>query len=187
MARAEQAAVTQVGLCLCRATDLRTNHGLAADQRCRHCRGMSRCRSREGGRREAKSQGCDVVEYTFSDSDELAATVLLAQTRGNGDIDNELPCYGELLRQGLFPWRFSIERLRDLSPREHEVFLLLGLGLSNRSISHVLGVTERTVKAHVGRVLGKLTLESRLQAGLAAFALASAGGDVLRDHLVDDP
>jgi DNA-binding NarL/FixJ family response regulator len=77
----------------------------------------------------------------------------------------------ELVSHGLFPWQWDTRRLDDLSPREREVFLLLGYGLSNRSISHVLGVTERTVKAHVGRILAKLMLESRLQAGLAAFAL----------------
>ncbi|HEX6470698.1 MAG TPA: helix-turn-helix transcriptional regulator [Streptosporangiaceae bacterium] len=56
----------------------------------------------------------------------------------------------------------------DLSPREREVLALLGKGLSNRQISHILGVTERTTKAHVGNILSKLRLESRLQAGLLA-------------------
>jgi DNA-binding NarL/FixJ family response regulator len=73
-----------------------------------------------------------------------------------------------------FRWQLDLGRLRDLSPREREVFLLLGFGLSNRRIARVLGVTERTVKAHVGQVLSKLVLESRLQAGLAAFNLLDA-------------
>ena len=55
-----------------------------------------------------------------------------------------------------------------LSPREREVLALLGEGLSNRQISQILGVTERTTKAHVGNILSKLGLESRLQAGLRA-------------------
>jgi DNA-binding NarL/FixJ family response regulator len=60
--------------------------------------------------------------------------------------------------------------VEQLSPREREVFFMLGTGFSNRDISRLLGVTEPTVKTHVGHVLTKLQLESRLQAGLAAFA-----------------
>jgi DNA-binding NarL/FixJ family response regulator len=55
-----------------------------------------------------------------------------------------------------------------LSPRELEVFRLLSTGLSNRQLSRSLGITERTVKAHVGSIMRKLGLESRLQVGLAA-------------------
>jgi DNA-binding NarL/FixJ family response regulator len=63
----------------------------------------------------------------------------------------------------------DVDRLKTLTPREREVFVLLGSGLSNGHISVELGVTEATVKSHVGRVLAKLNLESRLQAGLAAM------------------
>ncbi|MFQ6852066.1 LuxR C-terminal-related transcriptional regulator [Streptomyces sp. 35M1] len=62
----------------------------------------------------------------------------------------------------------SVRHVRDLTDREFEVFILLGRGLSNQAISRLLLVTERTVKAHVTRVLAKLQLESRLQAGLVA-------------------
>lgn len=65
------------------------------------------------------------------------------------------------------------DRLATLTPREREVFVLLGKGLSNVHISKLLGVSQATVKSHVGRVLAKLDLESRLQAGLAAVALSS--------------
>lgn len=62
----------------------------------------------------------------------------------------------------------SVRRIRHLTEREFEVFILLGRGLSNQAISRLLLVTERTVKAHVTRVLAKLQLDSRLQAGLVA-------------------
>ncbi|MGW7140079.1 response regulator transcription factor [Streptomyces xanthophaeus] len=62
----------------------------------------------------------------------------------------------------------SARRIRELTEREFDVFILLGRGLSNQAISRLLLVTERTVKAHVTRVLAKLQLESRLQAGLVA-------------------
>jgi ATP/maltotriose-dependent transcriptional regulator MalT len=62
-------------------------------------------------------------------------------------------------------------RVEQLSQRELQVFSLLGMGLSNRCISAVLAIGERTVKTFVGHILAKLGLESRLQAGLAAAAL----------------
>ncbi|WP_369016023.1 response regulator transcription factor [Streptomyces sp. B1866] len=65
-------------------------------------------------------------------------------------------------------WSRELERVPLLSAREAETFALLGAGWSNRRISARLQVTERTVKAHVARILAKLQVESRLQAGLVA-------------------
>ncbi|MFE4263630.1 response regulator transcription factor [Streptomyces sp. NPDC056883] len=74
-----------------------------------------------------------------------------------------------LIGDGEADWSHgSVRRIRHLTEREFEVFILLGRGLSNQAISHLLLVTERTVKAHVTRVLAKLQLDSRLQAGLVA-------------------
>jgi DNA-binding NarL/FixJ family response regulator len=64
-----------------------------------------------------------------------------------------------------------------LSARERTVFEFLGAGYDNRSIARELGVSERTVKRHVTVILTKLTLESRLQAGLAALLISSASPD----------
>ncbi|MEV0618618.1 helix-turn-helix transcriptional regulator [Nonomuraea sp. NPDC050404] len=61
-----------------------------------------------------------------------------------------------------------------LTPRQLDVFLLLGKGMSTRQIAHRLTVTEHTVKAHTAAILNALGLESRLQAGLAAYAYARA-------------
>lgn len=46
--------------------------------------------------------------------------------------------------------------------------------MSTRQIAHRLTVTEHTVKAHTAAILNALGLESRLQAGLAAYAYARA-------------
>ncbi|MCC3772001.1 response regulator transcription factor [Streptomyces sp. UNOC14_S4] len=67
-------------------------------------------------------------------------------------------------------WSEQLRRVDLLTERESQVFLLLGAGHSNRSISTRLRVTEGTVKAHVAQILGKLCVESRLQAGLVSFA-----------------
>lgn len=67
-------------------------------------------------------------------------------------------------------WQEALHHVRLLSPREREVLDLIGDGLSNQSIGARLDLAERTVKTHVGRVLTKLRVESRLQAGLVATA-----------------
>src|SRR6266542_3519834 len=55
-----------------------------------------------------------------------------------------------------------------LSERETQVLRLVASGFANKTIARELGITERTVKAHVGSILGKLHLESRTQAALYA-------------------
>jgi len=75
-------------------------------------------------------------------------------------------------------WQEPLRRLTLLSPREREVLELLGEGLSNHAIGARLDLAERTVKTHVGRVLTKLRVESRLQAGLVATAGRLISADV---------
>ncbi|MER5727679.1 LuxR C-terminal-related transcriptional regulator [Streptomyces sp. NPDC002138] len=67
-------------------------------------------------------------------------------------------------------WDTVLRRVPLLSERELDVFHLLAKGASNRTISTRLAITERTAKAHVAQILAKLNVESRLQAGIVAFA-----------------
>lgn len=53
-----------------------------------------------------------------------------------------------------------------LSPRESDVAVLLAEGRSNKDVAHALGISEPTVKKHVGQILAKLNVKDRLQAGL---------------------
>jgi two-component system, NarL family, response regulator LiaR len=55
-----------------------------------------------------------------------------------------------------------------LTRREHEVLGLIAHGMSNKVIARELGVADRTVKAHVSNILGKLGLTDRTQAALYA-------------------
>jgi NarL family two-component system response regulator LiaR len=55
-----------------------------------------------------------------------------------------------------------------LTPREREVLALLARGRANKAIAYELGVAEKTVKTHVGNILGKLGLSDRTQAALYA-------------------
>jgi NarL family two-component system response regulator LiaR len=54
----------------------------------------------------------------------------------------------------------------ELSARELDVAALIAEGYSNKEISTSLRISEPTVKKYVGRVLDKLRVEDRLQAGL---------------------
>lgn len=52
----------------------------------------------------------------------------------------------------------------DLTPREREVLTLLAEGAGNREIAERLGVTEHTVKFHLGAIFGKLGATTRTEA-----------------------
>jgi DNA-binding NarL/FixJ family response regulator len=61
-----------------------------------------------------------------------------------------------------------------MSPRELEVLRLVAKGLANKQIGRRLGISERTVKAHLGRVFRQLDVTDRTSAALWAH-----------DHLAD--
>lgn len=58
-----------------------------------------------------------------------------------------------------------------LTPKETEVLIELGKGLSNKEISQIMFITEYTVKKHVSQVLAKLNLADRTHAALYANAI----------------
>ncbi|MFB7945521.1 response regulator [Kitasatospora phosalacinea] len=58
--------------------------------------------------------------------------------------------------------------LARLTPREREILALIGEGRTNREIGRELYLSEKTVKNHISRLLGKLGVERRLQAAVLA-------------------
>lgn len=51
-----------------------------------------------------------------------------------------------------------------LTPRETQIVtLLMSRGLGNKHIAKELGISETTVKLHVGHILHKFAVKSRLQ------------------------
>jgi DNA-binding NarL/FixJ family response regulator len=57
---------------------------------------------------------------------------------------------------------------QELSSREEEVLRLVAAGLANKQIARKLGISERTVKAHLTNVFQRLGVTDRTQAALWA-------------------
>lgn len=59
----------------------------------------------------------------------------------------------------------------SLSPREHEILLLLADGLTMQQIGRRLDISPRTVESHVSKLYRKLAVRTRVQAVARAAAL----------------
>jgi DNA-binding NarL/FixJ family response regulator len=92
-----------------------------------------------------------------------------AASRGEALLD---PVVAARLIESLSGQQEPIERL---TPREREVLVLIGRGYSNKRIARELDVSEKTVKAHVGRVLAKLGVTDRTQAAIVAVRAGLVG------------
>lgn len=64
---------------------------------------------------------------------------------------------------------------KNLTDREKEVARTLASGASNKEIARALGITERTVKAHVGAIFEKLHVRDRLQLSLRVNGHSQTG------------
>ncbi len=62
----------------------------------------------------------------------------------------------------------KLERL-GLTPREAEVLLWVAQGKANTDIGVILGMSEKTVKIHMGSILRKLSVENRTSAARVAI------------------
>jgi DNA-binding NarL/FixJ family response regulator len=70
------------------------------------------------------------------------------------------------------------DRLKTLTPREREIMILVGTGLSNDEIAEQLFITPVTVKTHANRAMAKLGARDRAQLVVIAYetGLVRAGG-----------
>ncbi len=59
-----------------------------------------------------------------------------------------------------------VERAPQLTAREEEVLQLLARGLLNKQIARELGISESTVKSHLGRAFQTIGVQDRTQAAL---------------------
>jgi two-component system, NarL family, response regulator LiaR len=70
--------------------------------------------------------------------------------------------------------------LDHLTRRERDVLVLIARGRSNKRIALELGISEKTVKTHVGHVLTKLDVTDRTQAAVLAVQAGLVDRDLQR-------
>jgi DNA-binding NarL/FixJ family response regulator len=102
------------------------------------------------------------VGYLLKDADpEDIIAGVRAVSRG------ESPLNPRAARQLLTARRASPSEV-DLTPRESEVLVLVRHGLANKQIARRLGISERTVKAHLTSVFASIGVSDRTQAAVWA-------------------
>jgi DNA-binding NarL/FixJ family response regulator len=69
-----------------------------------------------------------------------------------------------------------------LTDREREVLDLILMAQSNREIARQLGIEERTVKAHVGRLMRKTGSDNRIELTMRTLNAAKGGGGAAADR-----
>ncbi len=67
------------------------------------------------------------------------------------------------------------EQVAELTPRERDVLVLVGEGLSNAQIARRLHLVEGTVKAHVSAILTRLGARNRVQVAVLAHEAGLIG------------
>jgi DNA-binding NarL/FixJ family response regulator len=113
--------------------------------------------------RAALEAGASGYLLKDADVDEVAVAVRAAR-RGELQLD---PAVARRLTESLRAVPRA-DPAAALTSREIEVLRLLGQGHANKTIAATLGITERTTRTHVSRILAKLGLSSRTQAALWA-------------------
>jgi len=110
--------------------------------------------------RVAEALRAGAVGYLLKDSDprDLLAAVRTA-------ADGHSP-FDPRVARALLPSAETASPADGLSPREREVLELVARGMANKQIGRALGISERTVKAHLSRVFRQIGVSDRTSAAL---------------------
>ena len=107
------------------------------------------------------------LSYLLKDADaETVLHAIYAASRGEASLHPRIA--QRLMSEVTAPTRAQ-DPAAALTAREMEVLQLVAQGRSNAEIADRLVITERTVKAHVSNLLGKLHLSDRTQAAVYAW------------------
>jgi DNA-binding NarL/FixJ family response regulator len=102
------------------------------------------------------------VGYVLKDSEPVELLgAIRAVARGESPLDPKVAA--ALLRS-----RSARRHDAELTGREREVLGLVGVGLANKQIARRLGISEKTVKAHLTNVFHRIGVDDRTQAALWA-------------------
>jgi NarL family two-component system response regulator LiaR len=107
------------------------------------------------------------LSYLLKDADaETVLNAIYAASRGEAILHPRIA--QRLMAEVTAPTQ-GRDPVASLTAREMEVLHLIAQGLTNAEIAAELVITERTVKAHVSNLLGKLHLSDRTQAAVYAW------------------
>jgi DNA-binding NarL/FixJ family response regulator len=112
--------------------------------------------------RVAEALAAGAVGYLLKDCDprDLVAAVRAA-AEGHAPLDPRVA-------RALLPSTGLPSPAEGLSGREREVLELVARGMANKQIGRALGISERTVKAHLGKVFRQIGVADRTSAALWA-------------------
>ena len=106
--------------------------------------------------------------------EELAKSIRIVAKGGtllNPDVATKLCRLFSKLAQADYVNKVEEASVDDLTPSEIKVLQLVGKGMSNKSITNELHISEGTVRNYISSILNKLNLQSRTQ--LAIYAVQS--------------
>jgi DNA-binding NarL/FixJ family response regulator len=112
--------------------------------------------------RVADMLGAGAIGYLLKDCEPTELlTAIRAAAKGQSPLDPRVA-------SALLPGRRTASADEVLSAREREVLGLASKGLANKQIARSLGISERTVKAHLGSVFRHIGVTDRTSAALWA-------------------
>ena len=113
-------------------------------------------------RRIMEALGAGAIGYLLKHAgpDELLGAIRAASS-GDSPLDPKAA-------RAVLEERRGLNATQELSPREQEVLLLVRKGRANKQIARELGISERTVKAHLTNIFARIGVTDRTQAALWA-------------------
>ena len=108
--------------------------------------------------REVREQRQSVMARLRESMIEMQARRAQLRRKHDGHLANGL-------RTGAAPASVRLQAAYGMTPREAEVAMLLAEGCSNTTVAQRLGISPHTARHHTQRVLGKLGVHSRAEAG----------------------
>jgi|GEM_PF-3231574 len=121
---------------------------------------------------ENKFLNSDQIDEFIEDWKNRTALVALQISAHNGEAKRIHQMHWEYLLELMEMVKAGAELKSDKNPlsrREQEVLFLVAKGLSNREVSHQLGIHQRTVEFHLKSIFSKTETTNRTEA--VAFAL----------------
>ncbi len=102
------------------------------------------------------------VGYLLKDSDPRdVLEAIRAAAAGHAPLDARVT-------RALLPSAKPVDPAAALSVREREVLILVAQGMANKQVARAMGISERTVKAHLGNVFRHIGVADRTSAALWA-------------------